>query len=81
MDVSWSSFGEYTTDVFSDEVEDIIRNHDTQFPLFLYIAHLATHSPLEAPYELVDSFIHIKEKKRRIFAGNLKLVCILVALI
>uniref|UniRef100_A0A1B6DDM5 Sulfatase N-terminal domain-containing protein n=2 Tax=Clastoptera arizonana TaxID=38151 RepID=A0A1B6DDM5_9HEMI len=69
MESTWTVFGDYTTDLFTEEAEEIILSHDTDFPLFLYIAHLATHAPLQAPYKVVKSFTHIEDKKRRIFAG------------
>lgn len=76
LEHSWSSFGEYSTDIFTEEAEEIIKSHNKNFPLFLYIAHLAVHAPLQAPQELIDTFQHIKQEKRRIFAGNIKLVYI-----
>lgn len=43
-------------------------------PLFLYVAYQAVHSansyaPLQAPLNYIKRFSHIKDKKRRIFAG------------
>jgi arylsulfatase B len=56
MNVSWSDFGTYATDLFTDEAEKVIERHSNVSdgrPLFLYLAHLAVHSgnnyaPLQA---------------------------------
>jgi hypothetical protein len=75
MEVHWASYGNYTTDLFAQEAVRIILQHDKNRPLFLYLAHLATHSanpyrPLQAPAEAVKEFGYIADKKRRIFAGE-----------
>jgi len=75
MEVHWKSYGRYTTDVFAQEAVRIILQHDKKRPLFLYLAHLATHSanpyrPLQAPAETVRKFSYIAEEQRRIFAGE-----------
>ena len=47
MSVSWSDYGKYATDIFTDEAVEAINNHgnmNTSQPLFLYLAHLAVHS-------------------------------------
>ena len=47
MSVSWSDYGKYATDIFTDEAVKAINNHgntNTTQPLFLYLAHLAVHS-------------------------------------
>ncbi|KAJ9601168.1 hypothetical protein L9F63_000688, partial [Diploptera punctata] len=76
MNVSWKSYGFYTTDLFTREATRIIQDHDTRRPLFLYLAHLATHSanpykPLQAPASTLAKFNYIKDKNRRTFAGML----------
>ncbi len=77
MNVSWSDFGTYATDLFTDEAEKIISAHRySTRPLFLYLAHLAVHSgntyaPLQAPEEVIAKFGYIKDKQRRTFAAML----------
>ena len=44
MSVAWGDYGDYATDIFTREAEQIIRIHDDTKPLFLYLAHLAVHS-------------------------------------
>jgi hypothetical protein len=74
MNVHWASYGHYTTDLFSEEAVRVILQHDDKQPLFLYLAHLATHSanpyrPLQAPANFVNKFSYIADGQRRIFAG------------
>ncbi|XP_023720420.1 arylsulfatase B-like isoform X1 [Cryptotermes secundus] len=76
MNVHWASYGRYTTDLFSEEAVRTILQHDEARPLFLYLAHLATHSanpyrPLQAPADVVNKFSYIADEQRRIFAGML----------
>lgn len=74
MNVSWDSYNKYGTDLFTEEAETIVRSHDTTRPLFLYVAHQATHAPLQAPQELIDRFTYIPQLSRRIFAAMLTLL-------
>ena len=39
--------------------------------LFLYLAYQAVHAPDEAPDSYIAPYAHIKDKKRRTFAGML----------
>ncbi|KAK6633914.1 hypothetical protein RUM44_004521 [Polyplax serrata] len=76
MDVAWSDYDSYTTDLFTKEAVKVIEEHDKTKPLFLYLAHLAVHSanfydPLQAPFQTVSKFSYIKDKQRRLFAGML----------
>ncbi|XP_052803312.1 arylsulfatase B-like isoform X1 [Mya arenaria] len=65
----------YSTDLFTAEAVNIIRNHNTSEPLYLYLPHQAVHSgntggdPLQAPQHYVDRFPHINNYHRRLFAG------------
>lgn len=75
MDTSWDSFGNYTTDLLTDEAVQIIKSHDISNPLFLYVAHLAVHSAnmyqfLQAPKEVIKKFDYIEDTNRRTYAGK-----------
>ncbi|KAL4229106.1 hypothetical protein ACF0H5_012145 [Mactra antiquata] len=67
----------YSTDLFTQEAVNVINNHNTSEPLFLYLPHQAVHSgntggdPLQAPQHYVDRFLHIKNYHRRLYAGML----------
>lgn len=76
LNVSWESYGRYSTDLFTDEAISVIQSHDSSKPMFLYVAHLAVHAgnfgdPVQAPDDVVAKFSYIKNLKRRIFAGTL----------
>ena len=72
---AWDLQGRYATDVFTEEAESAIRNHDSRIgPLFLFLSHLAVHSGnqgklLEAPQEDIDLFRHISDPNRRTYAA------------
>ena len=61
--------GYYTT-LIGNEAVNIIENHDTSKPLFLYVASLAPHAPYQAPQEAVDAYKDtIGDEKRRTYAA------------
>ncbi|GAB0094801.1 arylsulfatase I [Sergentomyia squamirostris] len=74
MDVAFDLHGSYLTDIISKESVQIVQNHNTSEPLFLYIAHGAVHSgnaynPLPAPDTKVDKFKSIGDFNRKKFAA------------
>ncbi|XP_049777019.1 arylsulfatase B-like [Schistocerca cancellata] len=74
MSTAWDLSGRYATDVFTEEAERLIGDHDTSKPLFLYLAHLAMHAGnparlLEAPQEYISRFGYISDPNRRVYAG------------
>ncbi|XP_077994252.1 arylsulfatase J-like [Glandiceps talaboti] len=74
VNVTYSVDGQYTTEVFTSKAEQLIKQHNKDKPLFLYLAHLAVHSanpsnPLEAPDKYVNRFPHIQDKNRKMFAA------------
>lgn len=74
-DPAWDVVGEYATDLFTKEVVEVIKNHQTDKPMFLYMAHLAAHAGnpgklLEAPQEEINRFQYISNPNRRTYAGN-----------
>lgn len=75
MEPAWDLHGQYSTDVYTKESVNIILNHNSSKPLFLYLAHAAVHSanpysPLPAPDSVVASIRHIDDFNRIKFAGN-----------
>jgi arylsulfatase A-like enzyme len=46
----------YYTTLIGNEAVNIIKNHDTSKPLFLYVASLAPHAPYQAPKADVDAY-------------------------
>ncbi|XP_076664644.1 arylsulfatase I isoform X2 [Andrena cerasifolii] len=72
--VAWDTMGKYSTDLFTAEAVQSIREHDTKQPLFLYLAHLAPHKGnenqlLRAPEEEIAKFAYIRNPERRIQAA------------
>ncbi|GIX73979.1 arylsulfatase B [Caerostris extrusa] len=66
--------GQYATHLFTEEAENIILNHDTSKPLFLFLSHIAAHTgngyrPHQAPPEVISKFKYIKNISRRIHAA------------
>lgn len=79
LDTSWESFGNYTTDLITNEAKTLIRSHDSGTPMFLYVSHLAVHSAnsyqfLQAPKEVIKQFDYIKDKNRRTYAGECRVI-------
>ncbi|XP_049524164.1 arylsulfatase B-like [Dermacentor silvarum] len=68
----WSDIGKYSTTLFTQRAQYLIRNRKK--PLFLVLSQQAPHGsggpePLQAPQENVDKFPYIGEEKRTLFAG------------
>ena len=42
--------------MIGNEAVNIIKNHDTAKPLFLYVASLAPHAPYQAPRPDIDAY-------------------------
>ncbi|XP_077995700.1 arylsulfatase B-like [Glandiceps talaboti] len=62
--------GKYSTHLFAREAQRIIRQHDTDTPLFLYLSFQAVHTPLYVPTQYEHMYNKtIKDSNRRIFAG------------
>lgn len=83
MTVDWDAKGKYSTTLFTEEAVKLIREHDTNHPMFMYFAHLAPHAgndwdPLQAPDEEIAKFAHIQDPERRIYAGT---TCIFFSLL
>ncbi|XP_015125086.1 arylsulfatase B [Diachasma alloeum] len=79
LDTAWDLHGKYSTDVFSREAVKVIQRHNATEPLFLYLAHGATHSSnsydlLPVPDEAVEKFPDVAHYKRRKFAAMLSKV-------
>ena len=61
--------GYYTT-LIGNEAVNIIEDHDTSKPLFLYVASLAPHAPYQAPKEAIDAYKDLAgDEHRHIYAA------------
>ncbi|XP_034403102.1 arylsulfatase B-like isoform X1 [Cyclopterus lumpus] len=61
--------GDYSTELFSQRATDIIEKHNSDKPLFLYVALQAVHSPLQVPERYVAPYSFIQDPHRRLYAG------------
>ncbi|MDT0551850.1 sulfatase-like hydrolase/transferase [Urechidicola vernalis] len=58
----------YITDDKGDECVDFIKRHKDE-PFFLYASFNAPHAPMQATKEDLKLYEHIKDEKRRTYAG------------
>ncbi|XP_046566768.1 arylsulfatase B-like [Haliotis rubra] len=61
--------GKYSTHVFAERAVDIIKSHDKNTPLYLYLPFQAVHAPLEVPPEYEKLNDHIHNLTRRTYCG------------
>jgi arylsulfatase A-like enzyme len=59
----------YDNQLFGQEAERVIQNHDGTGPLFLYLAFTAPHSPYQAPDDYVARFAHVEDEQRRLYSA------------
>ena len=63
--------GGYLTDYYTDEAVRVIeRNRDR--PFFLYLAHWAPHTPLQATRADYDALSHIELHRERVYAAMIR---------
>ncbi len=63
--------GGYLTDYYTDEAVKVIENNKDR-PFFLYLAHWAPHTPLQAAKEDYDALSHIEDHTERVYAGMIR---------
>ena len=59
---------DYLTDAFTDEAVKFIGESRSQ-PFFLYLAHTAPHTPLQATAKYIERYRHIENKGQRVYAA------------
>lgn len=60
--------GYYLTEDFGKQAVSFVERHK-DCPFFLYLPHFAVHKPYEATEAHLAQYAHIKDEKRRAFAG------------
>ena len=60
--------GGYLTDYYTDEAVKVIENNKNR-PFFLYLAHWAPHTPLQATKADYDALSHIEDHTERVYAA------------
>ncbi len=63
--------GGYLTDYYTDEAVKVIEANKHR-PFFLYLAHWAPHTPLQATRADYDALSHIKNHRRRVYAAMIR---------
>jgi uncharacterized sulfatase len=61
----------YLTDYYTDEAVKVIEAN-AQRPFFLYLAHWAPHTPLQATREDFDALSHIADHRLRVYAAMIR---------
>ena len=65
--------GTYTGYTFCDRAVQILRDHEVDIPLFLYIALHNTHAPVESPPEYYGMYDH-NQSKQNMYYGQVTFV-------
>jgi uncharacterized sulfatase len=63
--------GGYITDYYTDEAVKVIAANKDR-PFFLYLAHWAPHTPLQATKEDYDALSHIELHRERVYAAMIR---------
>lgn len=63
--------GGYLTDYYTEEAVKVIEANNDR-PFFLYLAHWAPHTPLQATKEDYDALSHIEDHKLRVYAAMIR---------
>jgi len=61
----------YLTDYYTDEAVKVIEANKDR-PFFLYLAHWAPHTPLQATREDYDALSHIENHRLRVYAAMIR---------
>ncbi len=61
----------YITDYYTEEAVKVIEANKER-PFFLYLAHWAPHTPLQATKEDYDALSHIEDHKLRVYAAMIR---------
>ncbi|KAH9499685.1 hypothetical protein Btru_074432 [Bulinus truncatus] len=67
--VDREAVGDYSTYQYASRADDIIKSHDPDQPLFLYLPFQNVHEPLEVPEKYVKLYPNIKDENRRNFSA------------
>lgn len=66
------SHEKYLTDQLTDAALAFLEEEGDETPWFLFLSYTAPHTPLQAPDELIAEFAHLKDEKRRVYAGMVR---------
>ncbi|MFT4517706.1 MAG: arylsulfatase B [Halioglobus sp.] len=60
----------YESFILGDEVSRYIRDRDRNKPFFLYMPFIAPHTPLDAPQDLQDKYVDLKDSREAARSKN-----------
>ena len=60
----------HATDLIAKEAISKLEAHDRKQPFFLFLAFNAPHTPLAARDDLLESYAHIEDEARRLYAAT-----------
>ncbi|XP_067658647.1 arylsulfatase B-like [Haliotis asinina] len=61
--------GVYSAYTFAQRAVDIIHQHNTSQPLFMYLPYQNVHMPIEVPKKYEDMYPNVVNQGRRIYSG------------
>uniref|UniRef100_A0A3Q3NPF5 Si:dkey-174i8.1 n=1 Tax=Labrus bergylta TaxID=56723 RepID=A0A3Q3NPF5_9LABR len=68
---AWEMTGNYSTLLYIERVKQILRSHNPQKPLFLYLSLQAAHTPLQVPDYFLHQYASQSNRLRRHYAAML----------
>ena len=68
-EVAWDAHGTYSTYLIQERAQQIIREHDSDSPMFMYVPFQAVHGPNEVPDVYRDMYSHVEDEERRTYLG------------
>ncbi|XP_052232200.1 arylsulfatase I-like isoform X2 [Dreissena polymorpha] len=64
----------YSTTLFGRRAAEIVSEHNSSKPLFMFVSFQGVHTPLQVPLKFSNRFKHIKNKSRMLYSGMIAAV-------
>jgi len=69
LNVDRSAEGNYSTELYGNRAAQIIRAHNQEKPLFLYLPFQAVHGPLQVPQKYEELYADVPDSHRQTYLG------------